>query len=214
MLECIVVFLGVLLDQLSKLWVVDAMYQSSMAVWPGVFGFTYVENTGAAFGVLGKSTLVLTVVSALAMVVLCFVLVKFRKELSKFGRVGLALIIAGGLGNLIDRVFLGYVVDFINLEFMHFAVFNVADICATVGTICLLIAIIFGERKKGKGELSADGERDGQISGAADQGGEAADAAGKAEDTHGEAPEPPAAQAGAAGSQEGEDGAADRGHGA
>ena len=89
MLECIVVFLGVLLDQLSKLWVVDAMYQSSMAVWPGVFGFTYVENTGAAFGVLGKSTLVLTVVSALAMVVLCFVLVKFRKELSKFGRVGL-----------------------------------------------------------------------------------------------------------------------------
>ncbi len=150
MLECIVVFLGVLLDQLSKLWVVDAMYQSSMAVWPGVFGFTYVENTGAAFGVLGKSTLVLTVVSALAMVVLCFVLVKFRKELSKFGRVGLALIIAGGLGNLIDRVFLGYVVDFINLEFMQFAVFNVADICATVGTVCLLIAIIFGERKKGK----------------------------------------------------------------
>lgn len=214
MLECIVVFLGVLLDQLSKLWVVDAMYQSSMAVWPGVFGFTYVENTGAAFGVLGKSTLVLTVVSALAMVVLCFVLVKFRKELSKFGRVGLALIIAGGLGNLIDRVFLGYVVDFINLEFMRFAVFNVADICATVGTVCLLIAIIFGERKKGKGELSADGERDGQISGAADQGGEAADAAGKAEDTHGEAPEPPAAQAGAAGSQAGEDGAADRGHGA
>ena len=94
-------------------------------VWPGAFGFTYVENTGAAFGVLGKSTLVLTVVSALAMVVLCFVLVKFRKELSKFGRVGLALIIAGGLGNLIDRVFLGYVVDFINLEFMQFAVFNV-----------------------------------------------------------------------------------------
>lgn len=214
MLECIVVFLGVLLDQLSKLWVVDAMYQSSMAVWPGVFGFTYVENTGAAFGVLGKSTLVLTVVSALAMVVLCFVLVKFRKELSKFGRVGLALIIAGGLGNLIDRVFLGYVVDFINLEFMQFAVFNVADICATVGTICLLIAIIFGERKKGKGELSADGERDGQISGAADQGGEAAGAAGKAEDTHSEAPEPPAAQADAAGSQAGEDGAADRGHGA
>ena len=105
MLECMVVFrrpFGSAEQAVGRGRHVSKLYGG---VAGGCLGSPHVENTGQAFGVLGKSTLVLTVVSALAMVVLCFVLVKFRKELSKFGRVGLALIIAGGLGNLIDRVF-------------------------------------------------------------------------------------------------------------
>ena len=158
MLELLIVFLGVAADQLAK-WGIENLLPNvgnSTDVLKGLFGFERVNNTGAAFGIFGNGTLVLTVFSILAVLLIGFVLYKYRKELPVIGRIGLALIIAGGIGNLIDRIALGYVVDFIRLDFMDFPRFNVADCCACVGTALVLIALIF-EKKLKKVEKEKDG---------------------------------------------------------
>lgn len=146
MIECLVVFLGVILDQLSKIWAVQNYTSAAVEVIPGILSFTYVENTGAAFGLFSGNTLALTIVSCVLAVVLGAVLIKYRKSCNLFSRISLALMLAGAIGNLIDRIFAGYVVDFIRFDFVHFAVFNVADTFITVGTVLLLISILFFEK--------------------------------------------------------------------
>ncbi|MBQ9941934.1 MAG: signal peptidase II [Christensenellaceae bacterium] len=161
MIELIIIFIGVVLDQLTKMWASGALPNvgDSMAALPGIFSFERINNTGAAFGVLGDSTLALTIFSVLAIIVLFYVLYKYRGELGWFGRIGLALIIAGGIGNFIDRAFMGYVVDFICFDFMDFPRFNVADCWATVGTVAVIVALLL-DAKKTKGEQK-DGETEG-----------------------------------------------------
>lgn len=147
MKECIIIALGILADQYSKMWVSQNLVGLVAEVIPGVMSYSYVENTGAAFGMLGKSTLMLSIFSGLMAAVLSFILIKGRKVFSKLTNVAMALIISGAVGNLIDRVFLGYVVDFINVDFTIFAVFNVADILVTMGTVLLILSLIFIESK-------------------------------------------------------------------
>ena len=97
---------------------------------------TYVQNTGAAFSILESHTWLLALVSLVMSALLAWALFKplFRHPL---GRFFLALVLAGAVGNLIDRAFRGFVVDMFNVLFMSFAVFNVADICVVVGGIGL-----------------------------------------------------------------------------
>ncbi len=150
MFECVVIFVGLILDQLSKIWIVHNVVGKTITVLPGVFSFIYVENTGAAFGMLGESTVVLAALSGVAAVALSYVLWKFRKELPFVGRLGLAMLISGAIGNFIDRAAIGYVVDFIRLDFVNFAIFNVADSLVNVGTALLVLAMIFSGSKKNK----------------------------------------------------------------
>lgn len=114
---------------------------------------TYVENRGAAFSLLSGSGTFLIVISAIVVVVMLFVLLS-KKVTSKLLCCTLGLIIAGGLGNLIDRIFRGFVVDYIDLRVINFAVFNFADCCVVIGTIILMAYIIFvdfaGSRKRAK----------------------------------------------------------------
>ncbi len=145
MVETIIVVLGVLADQLSKIWISNHFYGMSRVIIPGVLSYSYVENTGAAFGMLGDSTVMLAVVTGLLALVLLYVLIRYRHLFSRLSKIALAFMMAGALGNLVDRVFLGYVVDFIKFDFIEFAVFNIADICVNMGTVLLILSIFFLE---------------------------------------------------------------------
>ncbi len=123
---------------------------------PHLVELTYVQNTGAAFALFEEHTWLLALVSLAMSVVLIIALWKgfFRHPL---GRLTLTLLLAGAVGNLIDRAFRGFVVDMFNLLFMNFAVFNVADICVVVGGISaglyyLFLADKLEPGRKGSGE--------------------------------------------------------------
>lgn len=149
MIEAIIIVVAVILDQLSKHIVVTNMYQSSAEFIPGVLGFRYCENTGAAFSIFSNATWALALVSVVMFALIILAIVICKKHGAPWQiNACFALIAGGAVGNLIDRVFLGYVVDFIELQFMHFAIFNVADCFVCVGVALLLIYVIF--TKKGR----------------------------------------------------------------
>ena len=134
----------VALDQLTKYLTVTLIpLYGNVPFLPGVLRLTYVQNTGAAFSMLqGQQWLFALLFLALTAALLWEY---FKKPLgfSTFDRWCIAAIYGGGLGNMIDRVRLGYVVDMIEVEFMNFAVFNVADCFITCGCIGLMLHLIF-----------------------------------------------------------------------
>lgn len=186
MLEGIIVFLGVMLDQLTKLWVSGSLQPVGMIeAIPGVLNFRYVENTGMAFGLFGNGTLVLTITSAVLSVILAIGIIKYRKKYPRFVMICVAMILSGAIGNFIDRAFAGYVVDFIEFAFVNFAVFNVADIFVTVGTAMLAVYLLFfmkGENHGLRAETAEVGEKEaGPGVEAGEAGAETEQAAGAAE---------------------------------
>ena len=131
-------------DQLTKLWVVrDIPLYTREEALPGVFHLTYVQNTGAAFSSFQGMQWLFAVIFALFTVAIIWEFSKKRLPFTAFDRWCIALIYAGGLGNMIDRVRLGYVVDMIAVDFIDFPVFNVADCFITCGCIALLVHLIF-----------------------------------------------------------------------
>ena len=125
----------VALDQIVKHLVSTGIPQGgSVPFLPYIMDLTYVQNTGCAFSLLEEHTWLLTLISGVLSVVLAWAVGKklFRHPL---GRSALTLVLAGAVGNLIDRAVYGYVVDMFRTLFMNFAVFNVADICVVVGGI-------------------------------------------------------------------------------
>lgn len=134
----------VALDQVTKyLTVANIPLYADAAFLPGILNLTYVRNTGAAFSSFeGMQWLFALVFGVFTVLV---VLEYFKKPMpfTKFERFCIAAIYGGGLGNMIDRLRLGYVVDMIETEFMEFPVFNVADIFITCGCIALMISLIF-----------------------------------------------------------------------
>ena len=122
-------------DQAMKLYVTSHLdLYGSMPLLPGFMELFYIQNTGGGFSVLADHTWFLTAVTALLMAAIAVLLVKkvFSHPLAMWS---LTAILGGGLGNLIDRVRLGYVVDMFNFQFINYPVFNVADILVVCGTI-------------------------------------------------------------------------------
>ena len=146
----------VALDQLVKYLVLTYIpLGGHVPFLPHLLELTYVKNTGAAFSLFEEHTWLLALVSLVMSAVLAVALWKnfFRHPL---GKITLTLLLAGAVGNLIDRVFRGFVVDMFNVLFMHFAVFNVADICVVVGGIAAAVYYLFlYEKLEGKGEKSS-----------------------------------------------------------
>ena len=131
------------LDQLTKwLAVVNLQGEPSFPLWREVLHFTYVENTGMAFGMMKDHRWVFMVFSTVSIIALLVYLFRFRPE-NRWMQISMAMIIGGGIGNMIDRIFLGYVVDFIDFRLINFAVFNVADSFVSVGAVLLVIALIY-----------------------------------------------------------------------
>lgn len=140
-------------DQLTKaLTVASIPLYGSVEVLPGLFSLTYVQNTGAAFSFLEGQQWVFVLVFAVFTGFLLWEHFKKPLPFSAFERWCIAAIYGGGLGNMIDRLRLGYVVDMIKTEFMNFPVFNVADCFITCGTIALAVSVLVFDRSAWEGD--------------------------------------------------------------
>ena len=143
-------------DQIIKYFVLLYLKPvGSVSVINGFLEWNYVENTGAAFGSFSGNTTLLSVITAV-IILAGIAAILLKKIKNKYLLVTATIIIAGGLGNLIDRIFRGYVVDFIKVLFIDFPVFNFADILVTCGSFMLIIYLIIDiykdSRKKRKGD--------------------------------------------------------------
>lgn len=161
--------LAVVLDQVTKILAVKyLMPVDTVPIIKNVLHLTYLENTGAAFGSLKNSRWVFLAVSTFAIIALVFYMFRFKPK-NRVLSAGLAFIIGGGIGNMIDRLAKGYVVDFVDFRLINFAVFNVADSFVCVGAALVIIYIFFfaekedknakNEKKESKNEENTDGNR-------------------------------------------------------
>jgi len=133
------------IDQITKrIAVARLMPIGSYEVWPGVLSFTYLENRGAAFGLFQGARWFFIVVTAVTLVGIVYYYIKLpQKKSYNFVRAGLVILAAGAVGNGIDRLLHGFVVDFLHLRFIDFPVFNVADIYVTISAIMLAVLALF-----------------------------------------------------------------------
>lgn len=140
-------------DQLSKLWVVQNIpLHTQLDAIPGLFHLTYVQNTGAAFSSFQGMQWLFLLIFVLFTAGVVWEFSKKRLPFTNFDRWCITLVYAGGLGNMIDRLRLGYVVDMICVDFITFPVFNIADCFITCGCIALLVSLVFFNRDFWKDE--------------------------------------------------------------
>lgn len=155
------ILLCVAADQGVKYYVISnlALYDHSPLI-PGIVELFYIQNTGGGFSILEGHTWALTVLTAVLMAVIAALLVK-KYFSHPLGMWTLTVILGGGLGNLIDRIRLGYVVDMFNFQFIHYPVFNIADIlvvCGTVGFAAYYL-LLYGKTETA-GEGAGYGDKD------------------------------------------------------
>ena len=162
MIYCLIITaIVIILDQISKAVVVATVAEGSLIeVIPNIFNLTYIENRGAAFGMLSEQRWIFMVISVLAIAGILVYLWKEKPE-SLWIKTTLAFILGGGIGNMIDRTFRPGVVDFIDADFFFypvvsfeggfsisledFPIFNIADCFITVGCVCLICYLLFVE---------------------------------------------------------------------
>lgn len=151
MVFCLIIMAAVIAaDQLSKILVLRYLVPvGQVKLIDGVFHLTYVENRGAAFGMLSDSRWVFMVLSCVAIIILIGYLWRYKPE-SRLLRISIALIAGGGVGNMIDRTVYGYVVDFIDVAFVWDYVFNVADSAVCIGCGLMILWFILSEIKEAK----------------------------------------------------------------
>ena len=137
-------------DLLTKHLISSGMeLNSSITLSPGFLDFTYIINEGAAWGFLANRQWLLQVFTGAVMLVLIIYAVRKRNIISRLQMVSLAMIVGGGLGNFISRLFEGHVVDFIHIRALSFFnIFNIADIGITVGCVILIFCTVFSERSR------------------------------------------------------------------
>lgn len=144
----VVFLLSVLFDQITKLWASNVLKDgSSIEIINEFLRFSYVENRGAAFGILQNQKWFFIVVTIVMLAILSYMFFK-TKNISFLSRFSIVLIVGGAIGNFIDRLKFGYVIDFIDVRFGNvydFPVFNIADVCVVIGTFLMIILIFFNK---------------------------------------------------------------------
>ncbi len=135
------VLCGVLLDQVVKYWAVQTLTAGAIAIIPGVFELTYVENRGAAFSLLQNQVWLFVIITCVVLCAIFFCLYK-RMMRTRLGVCALLLVASGAVGNLIDRVVRGYVVDLFYFRLIDFPVFNVADVFVVCGGILFVYYVL------------------------------------------------------------------------
>lgn len=147
------IILGIILvsaDQLIKIWVTNSLKPVKVMDFicfgdVEILGLRYCENTGAAFSSMsGKKWFLIVLVSVMLVGLLIFT-VRYERKHPLF-LVSSVMVMSGGVGNLIDRVRLGYVIDYLDVKLFNFAVFNFADICVVLGAIFMLFYLFFIDR--------------------------------------------------------------------
>ena len=145
----LIILLLVGIDQLSKILALKYLKNvESIPIIQNMFHLTYVENRGAAFGMFQNNQIIFVIVALVASIYGLYYL--HKNKVNILGKVSILLIISGALGNLIDRVRLGFVVDYFDFRIIWEYVFNVADIFVVLGTILLCIYILFYDDNKEK----------------------------------------------------------------
>lgn len=142
--------LFVVIDQIVKILVISKLaLQQPITIINNFFNITYVRNTGAAWSILSGNVLLLIMISVLALVAIYYYLIK-DKELNKIDIVSYSMLIGGIIGNLIDRVVHGYVIDYLDFKIFNynFPIFNVADTLIVISIIIIGISLIVGEYRE------------------------------------------------------------------
>ena len=142
-----IIAVSIILDQITKVIALNDLKPIvSHPFIEGLIEFRFTTNPGIAFGMLGGKGWLFIPVSSIAIILVVFILIYYRKKLSPLLSVALSMIAGGGVGNQIDRIFRGEVIDFLNFQFIDFPIFNVADCFVTVGCVLAGISIIFFDR--------------------------------------------------------------------
>lgn len=134
----------VIIDQLIKLIVLNTIAKTgeSISIIPNFLQLTYVENFGGAFGIF-MTRILLIGINLLIIFVVIKLLTNKKYDFDNKAKLGFSLILAGGIGNLIDRIFRGYVIDYMDItQILNYPVFNFADICIVIGVILIMVMII------------------------------------------------------------------------
>lgn len=143
-----IIILSVVLDQVSKLWAADVLKDGgSIKILGNFLRLTYAENKGAAFSILQDQRIFFLITTILMLMFLGYIYFK-TKNISNLSKISIAMISGGAIGNFIDRLRLGYVVDFIDVRFgnlYNFPVFNIADSIIVCGTLLMVILILFNK---------------------------------------------------------------------
>lgn len=137
----------IILDQLSKFAAIKYLkHQRPIVVIENFFQLIYVENRGAAFGILQGKRVLFLIITIAVILIISFYLIKYYNQLNTFTRISLAMLIGGAIGNMIDRARFGYVVDFLSVKLIKgydFPVFNIADIFVVISTIFIVYLVLF-----------------------------------------------------------------------
>lgn len=141
----------IVIDQLIKFIIVDNLYNSSINIIEGILNFTYIENTGGAYGIGNGSTAMFIIVNAIIITLIGKFILSKKNDIPTYILFSLGLVIAGGLGNLVDRIFRGFVVDYIDFNpIIKYPIFNLADICVVLGCVIVIINLIITTIKERK----------------------------------------------------------------
>lgn len=144
--------IAVILDQIVKLFISKKMLVGeSITIINNFFNITYAKNIGAAWSILGGARLLLILISIFCLIFIYLFLIK-NKKLKKLEKISYGLLIGGILGNLIDRIIYGYVIDYLDFNIFgyNYPIFNIADICIVISIIILLIITIKGDKNDNK----------------------------------------------------------------
>jgi len=165
MLQIIIIVLIVAADLLTKYLLTPLMHQAggSLPLIPNVLHLTYVENTGASFGIFQNCVIFFIIVTGVVLAAGITFMIRTRKTQSLYLKISLSLVIGGAFGNFYDRIVLGFVRDFIDFKLFSFWnwVFNIADATLVIGAICLGIYVLFIYKEKdGKPVLAIRKKRD------------------------------------------------------
>ncbi len=143
--EVLLILVFVSVDLLTKTFIYEPIDAGApdIVLINNILKFTAVQNTGASFGIFKGNAIILAIIS-LIIIIVVFIIQMFSltKLKDKTFRFGLILIVAGGIGNIVDRFLLGHVRDFIYFELIDFPVFNIADSCLTIGCVLIIIYVI------------------------------------------------------------------------
>ncbi len=145
----------VMIDQITKLAVINCMSDKTVTIIKGILNISYCENKGIAFSIGNGHVPIFIIINMILISSLIFYYEKNRFELKGISKMFFTMVIAGGISNLIDRITRGFVVDFIDInELLDFAIFNVADIYIVIGVIGIALKyIISGTKKDDKKEI-------------------------------------------------------------
>ena len=142
-----IIIIIVLIDQLLKTTISKRIYNSSINMVNGVLNLTYVKNTGGAFGVGNNNVLFFIIINIIIISFLIKYMLSRKEEINVINTISVSLIIAGGIANLTDRVFRGFVIDYIDITpLINYPVFNFADICVVVGFILIIINLVINRK--------------------------------------------------------------------